>query len=136
MYVSLPIQVGGLLIRKAMQIDGPVLTQTDLYLLNPELEVNPILAGTSSTFQLQFNLSTGQTGGFNADARDRDLPFTAKDEPATLPRVAELIVISEISPWCTIIKNPQGVTINDLCNTITKECVCLLYYALPAEPDK
>jgi hypothetical protein len=102
-----------------------VLSQTDLYLLNPELDINPILSATSSAFQLQFNLSTGLTTGFNAEARDRDLPFTAKDEPATLPRVSELIVVTELSPWCTIIKNPQGVTLNDVCQAIWKEYVTL-----------
>ncbi|KAI0689825.1 hypothetical protein BC835DRAFT_1367198 [Cytidiella melzeri] len=100
---------------------GPVLAQTDLYLLNPELEINPILAGTSAAFQLQFNLATGLTTGFNAEARDRDLPFTAKDEPATLPRVSELIIVTELSPWCTIVKNPAGVTLNDVCQAVWKE---------------
>ena len=65
----------------------------------------------------------GQTTGFNASARDRDLPFTSKDEPATLPRVSEIIIISEYTPWCTIVKNPAGVTMNDICTNIWKECV-------------
>ena len=63
----------------------------------------------------------GQTAGFNAEARDRELPFTAKDEPATLPRVAELILITELSPWCTIVRNASGVTMNDVCSTVWKE---------------
>lgn len=66
---------------------------------------------------------TGQTGGFNADARDRDLPFTAKDEPATLPRVQQLVIITDMSPWCTIVKNENGVTMSDVCTKIWKECV-------------
>jgi hypothetical protein len=66
---------------------------------------------------------SGQTGGFNNNARDRDLTFTAKDEPATLPRVAQLMIITEISPWCTIIKNERGVTMGDVCTMIWKECV-------------
>lgn len=68
---------------------------------------------------------TGQTGGFNFESRDRDLPFTAKEEPATLPRVDTLIVITEISPWCTIVKNPNGVTLNDVCTTLWRECASL-----------
>ncbi|KIP07477.1 hypothetical protein PHLGIDRAFT_19157 [Phlebiopsis gigantea 11061_1 CR5-6] len=100
---------------------GPVLSQTDLYLLNTELELNPILTNSNAGFQLLFNLNTGQTTGFNAGARDRDLPFTSKDEPATLPRVSEIIIISEYTPWCTIVKNPAGVTMNDICTTIWKE---------------
>ncbi|KAJ7348896.1 hypothetical protein DFH08DRAFT_863726 [Mycena albidolilacea] len=100
---------------------GPVLSQTDLYLLNTELELNPILANANSDFHLVFNLITGQTGGFNPDARDRDLPFTAKEEPATLPRVQQLIIITEISPWCTIVKNERGVTMNDVCTAVWKD---------------
>jgi len=100
---------------------GPVLSQTDLYLLNTELELNPILANTHGSFHLVFNLITGQTGGFNPDQRDRDLQFTAKDEPATLPRVQQLIIITEISPWCTIVRNEAGVTMNDVCTKIWSE---------------
>ena len=40
--------------------DGPVLTQTDLYLLNTDLQVNPIIAHNGATnFHLVFNLATG-----------------------------------------------------------------------------
>ena len=38
-----------------------------------------------------------------------------------MPRVEELIVITEYSPWCTMIKNPQGVTLGDVCTTLYKE---------------
>ena len=40
-----------------------------------------------------------------------------------MPRVEELIIITELSPWCTIIKNPQGVTLGDVCQTLFKEYV-------------
>ncbi|GAW06675.1 hypothetical protein F5879DRAFT_973524 [Lentinula edodes] len=100
---------------------GPVLSQTDLYLLQSDLLLNPILAGSNSDFHLLFNIATGQTGGFNPDARDRDLAFTAKDEPATLPRVSQLIIITEISPWCTIVKNERGVNLGDVCSQIWKD---------------
>ncbi|KAI6151222.1 hypothetical protein BKA82DRAFT_1004060 [Pisolithus tinctorius] len=100
---------------------GPVLSQTDLYLLNTDLQLNPILQGTNPGFHLLFNLVTGSTGGFNPEARDRDLLFTQKDEPATLPRVTQLIIITELSPWCTIIHNERGVTMSDVCTAIWKE---------------
>jgi len=100
---------------------GPVLSQTDLYLLQTDLELNPILAGTHKSFHLVFSILTGLTSGFNQDARDRDLSFTAKDEPATLPRVAQLMIITEHSPWCTIVKNERGVTMNDVCQTVWKD---------------
>ncbi|KAJ3740485.1 hypothetical protein DFH05DRAFT_1508981 [Lentinula detonsa] len=100
---------------------GPVLSQTDLYLLQTDLQLNPILAGTNGDFHLLFNLATGQTGGFNPDSRDRDLAFTAKDEPATLPRVSQLIIITEISPWCTVVKNERGVNLVDVCTQIWKD---------------
>jgi len=101
---------------------GPVLSQTDLYLLGDvELELNPILSATFEPFQLVFNMAAGRPSGFNSEARDQDLPFTPKDEPATLPRVDQLIIITEISPWCTIVKNPGGVTLNDICTSLHKE---------------
>ncbi|TFK34909.1 hypothetical protein BDQ12DRAFT_689033 [Crucibulum laeve] len=99
---------------------GPVLSQTDLYLLQTDLEINPILTNSHS-FHLVFDLISGQTGGFNNDARDRDLPFTAKDEPATLPRVSQLIIITPLSPWCTIVKNENGVTMGDVCQSVWKD---------------
>ena len=46
------------MIFKTIQTDGPVLSQTDLYLLNTELELNPILEGQVAN-QLQFHLVTG-----------------------------------------------------------------------------
>ncbi|KAF7972982.1 hypothetical protein HWV62_10627 [Athelia sp. TMB] len=101
---------------------GPVLSQTDLYLLDTELDLNPIIAHNGATdFHLIFNLSTGMTGGFNQEARDRDLPFTQKDEPATLPRVSTLILITELSPWCTVVTNENGVTMSDVCTTLWKD---------------
>jgi len=100
---------------------GPVLSQTDLYLLNTELQLHPILQGTGGAFHLMFNLVTGSTGGFNPNARDQDIPFTAKDEPATLPRVTDLIIVTQLSPWCTMVHNPRGVTMSDVCTTIWKE---------------
>ena len=39
-----------------------------------------------------------------------------------MPRVEELIIITECSPWCTIIKNPQGVTLGDVVTMLFKEC--------------
>jgi len=88
---------------------------------NPELRLNPILTNSNPGFHLIFHLQTGSTSGFNPEARDRDVPFTAKDEPATLPRVQELVVICESSPWCTIVRNERGVTLQDVCTTIWKE---------------
>jgi len=100
---------------------GPVLTTTELYLLNTELQLNPILTNSNPGFHLIFHVHTGSTSGFNPEARDRDLPFSAKDEPATLPRVQELIIICDITPWCTIVRNERGVTLQDVCTTIWKE---------------
>ncbi|KAF9234501.1 hypothetical protein BU15DRAFT_78986 [Melanogaster broomeanus] len=98
---------------------GPVLSQTDLYLLNTELQLNPILQGTNKAFNLMFNIVPREVS--TQEARDRDIPFTAKDEPATLPRVTDLIIITELSPWCTMVHNPRGVTMSDVCTTIWKE---------------
>jgi len=97
---------------------GPVLSQTDLYLLNTELEINPIL--DKGPNQLQFHLVTGFATSVQRPA-DADGSIKGKDEPATLPRVSRLIVISRLSPWCTIITRETGVTIADVCSTIFKD---------------
>jgi len=98
---------------------GPVLTQTDLYLLNTELEINPILEGKGPN-QLQFHLVTGFATSISRPA-DADGSIMGKDEPATLPRVSRLVVISRLSPWCTIVSRDTGVTIADVCSTIYKD---------------
>lgn len=54
-----------------------------------------------------------------------------KDEPATLPRVTQIILISRFSPWCTIIKKDTGVTIGDICSAIYKECVRVACHQCP-----
>jgi len=100
---------------------GPVLSQTDLYLLQTDLELHPILLGKHPSFHLVFNIVDGNAGGFNQNSRDRDLSFAQKDEPATMPRVAQLIVITEHSPWCTIVKNERGVTMEDICTQVYKD---------------
>ncbi|KAG6826176.1 hypothetical protein H0H92_000823 [Tricholoma furcatifolium] len=93
---------------------GPVLSQTDLYLLRCDLELHPILLGKAS-FVLELSLISGQVGGYNPESRDRAVSFSQKDEPATLPRVKQLYVVTECSPWCTMITNENGVTLNDIC---------------------
>ncbi|KAG6332775.1 hypothetical protein ID866_6310 [Astraeus odoratus] len=98
------------------------LTDVHLYLLGTDLQLNPILQGANPSFHLLFNLVSGSTSGFNPEARDRDLSFTSeKDQPATLPRVTDLIIITELSPWCTIVHNDRGVTLSDVCTTIWKD---------------
>jgi len=98
---------------------GPVLSQTDLYLLNTELELNPILDNKGPN-QLQFHLVTGFATSISRPP-DADGSILGKDEPATLPRVSRLVVISRLSPWCTIITRETGVTIADVCSSIYKD---------------
>src|SRR6266566_7664990 len=45
----------------------------------------------------------GYTGGFNEQQTDRDHPFEQANQPATLPRVSVMHIITERSPWCTTI---------------------------------
>ncbi|KAF8528157.1 hypothetical protein BU17DRAFT_81390 [Hysterangium stoloniferum] len=90
---------------------GIILSRTDLYLLQAELEIHPVLHGTFSQ-SLIFNFVTGQSGLF--DPQGADLPFPQQDEPATLPRVEELILISELSPWCIKVVNRDGVTVENV----------------------
>jgi hypothetical protein len=121
--------------------DGPVISQTDLYLLKPNLQIHPILT-KSHNFILIFNLLTGAslvlanqisktsrllftregyTGGFNEQQTDRDHPFEQANQPATLPRVSVMHIVTERSPWCTTIRNESGVTLGDICGQMHKE---------------
>jgi hypothetical protein len=117
--------------------DGPVISQTDLYLLKPNLQIHPILT-KSHRFILIFNLLTGAslilanqisnsstcegyTGGFNEQQTDRDHPFDAANQPATLPRVSVMHIVTERSPWCTTVRNDSGVTLGDICGQMHKE---------------
>ncbi|KAI0046933.1 hypothetical protein FA95DRAFT_1559605 [Auriscalpium vulgare] len=99
---------------------GPVLSQTDLYLLKPTLQIHPILT-KQHPFILIFNILTGYTGGFNEQQTDHDHPFTQVHEPATLPRVQELYVVTERSPWCVHVRNDAGVTLGDICSQMHKD---------------
>jgi len=84
------------------------------------LELNPILTHSLKSFHLVFNLSNGTPGGFDNADPQKDLPFTQGDEPATIPRVEELYIISKLSPWVTTIKasNPKrGVSLQDIIAT-------------------
>ncbi|OCB84512.1 hypothetical protein A7U60_g8498 [Sanghuangporus baumii] len=92
-----------------------------LYLLNPKLELHPILTNSLKSFHLNFQLLSGRATGFNPEDRHRDLEFTAKNETATLPRVTELIIIARESPWCTVVKNQHGVTLGDICVQIWRD---------------
>ncbi|TRM55495.1 hypothetical protein BD626DRAFT_525371 [Schizophyllum amplum] len=100
---------------------GPVLSQTELYLLRPELELHPILTGSDGSFHLVMSLQTGVLGGFNASAAASDSEFVKKDEPATIPRVEQLYIISDLTPWCTTVRNESGVTLENICRTLFQQ---------------
>lgn len=42
-----------------------------------------------------------------------------------LPRVDQLYIISEFSPWCTTVKNEKGVTLMDVCSAVSQEYVII-----------
>jgi hypothetical protein len=76
-------------------------------------------------FYLTGITTTGQNRG-----PDGEPVIPGKDEPATLPRVKQLIIISKYSPWCTIVHNDEGVTIGNVCSTVYKQSVeflCCLF---------
>ena len=56
------LDYGAQLLTLSAPTDGPVLSQTELYLLRPELELHPILTGSDGSFHLVMNM---QTGAFN-----------------------------------------------------------------------
>jgi hypothetical protein len=46
--------------------DGPVLSTTELYLLQTELQLNPILTNSNPAFHLIFHLQTGKPVRFGS----------------------------------------------------------------------
>jgi len=96
---------------------GPVLSQTDIYLLGATLIVNPLLLQLSnSSHHIQFNIQTG-VSSLIATSNPGDLQeVTAEhyEQPAVLPRCTVIHVITRHSPWCLTVENEQGVTVRDL----------------------
>ncbi|KAG8905860.1 hypothetical protein FRB99_008071 [Tulasnella sp. 403] len=100
---------------------GPVLTTTDLYLLNCPLAIHPILTHSFGGFHLILNLASGHAGGYDPGNKDQDLELAHGNEPATIPRVQEVHIISKLTPWHTHIRNPGGVTVADVCTALGKQ---------------
>ncbi|TFK25751.1 hypothetical protein FA15DRAFT_668089 [Coprinopsis marcescibilis] len=100
---------------------GPALTQTDLYLLDIPLELHPVFRRADPKFILHFDLTNGQTIGYDPSDPSVTLTMTQKDHPATLPRVCQVIIITKNSPWCTIVTNDSGVTVQDICIKLWQE---------------
>lgn len=67
--------------------------------------------------------AVGNASGLNPSTREQEIAWTSRDEPATLPRVTQLYILTQESPWCTIVKSENGVTMGDVCQTVWKECV-------------
>jgi len=99
---------------------GPVVSQTDLYLLKPKMLLNPILT-REAAFSIVFDIASGSVTGFNDQSAERDYPFTQGTEPATLPRLQEVHIISPESPWCTTVRNDNGVTLQDIFTQLWKD---------------
>ncbi|KIJ31806.1 hypothetical protein M422DRAFT_36080 [Sphaerobolus stellatus SS14] len=91
---------------------GPVLTRTDLLLLEPELEIHPLLAGFARE-NFVFNIVSGQSEMVDL-ATGEQLPFPQRRQFATIPRVEELVIVSRSTPWVTIIKNAGGVLVENV----------------------
>lgn len=139
-----------------MPLGSPVLSENDIYLLETELEVNPILSIDREKYRLAYlmfdlvngafqrsssidwrfsshgrllesgshsNLATLRhfLSGATLDKSVKLQGIPGKDEPATLPRVSELVVLSRDSPWTTTIRNEKGVTVGDVWIGIFKD---------------
>jgi len=100
---------------------GPVLTQTDLYLLKVPLELHPLLSH-KHRLTLGFDFTTGNS--YLADGDGGQQVFSCKEEPATVPRVTEIIIVTERSPWCTIVHagDPAvGITLDDVFSALYRD---------------
>jgi len=101
---------------------GPVLTQTDLYILRQPIELNPILRRDGGAVQLHFSVSGPNLEAALPDGTPVDVA-TVREEPATLPRVTQMYIICRASPWCTLVKNDNGVTVGDFLTQLVKDYV-------------
>ncbi|EJD49056.1 hypothetical protein AURDEDRAFT_112768 [Auricularia subglabra TFB-10046 SS5] len=98
----------------------PVLPQLQLYQLRAQLRVHPILERKRGDFHLSFNLRTGEAGGFNNARQPLELG-ALREAPATHPRVQQLYLVTDKSPWYVPVHNAAGITVGDIINAIAKE---------------
>lgn len=120
-----------------------MLPQLQLYQLRAQLRINPILERKTKDFNLTFDVRTGafradrssssrcpqmltrasgEAGGLTAGRLPVELAGH-RMEPATHPRVQQLYLITNRSPWYTLIENKDGVTVGDVFNQVTLEYV-------------
>ncbi|KAH7102685.1 hypothetical protein BKA62DRAFT_97973 [Auriculariales sp. MPI-PUGE-AT-0066] len=99
---------------------GPALPPLHLYQLKAPLKIHPCLTALGKGPSLMFNLRTGECA---AMAEDRQLVelHGIRREPATHPRVQQLYLIMDRSPWFTLCENEEGVTIGDIINAVARD---------------
>ncbi|KZV84876.1 hypothetical protein EXIGLDRAFT_676680 [Exidia glandulosa HHB12029] len=100
---------------------GPVLPQQMLYQLRATLRIHPVLEGKRKDFHLAFDIRTGEAGALNNNSNVRSAQELGplRDAPATHPRVEQLYLITNKSPWYTLVENKKGVTVGDVISQIT-----------------
>lgn len=96
-------------------VDGPVLKQTDLFLLGANLTINPVLAGEHPDIKINFNVATGDISANHPKHEDEDVAWEPyQEQPAIIPRCTTVYIICRQTPWCIPIENRTGVTIKDV----------------------
>ncbi|CCA70575.1 hypothetical protein PIIN_04512 [Serendipita indica DSM 11827] len=94
---------------------GPVMKQTDIFLLGVTLTVNPVLTGDHPDIRINFNVSTGDITAQNPKDDKEEPPWEPyQEQPAVLPRCTTLYIICRQTPWCIHIENRTGVTVKDV----------------------
>ncbi|KAG8798139.1 hypothetical protein FRB91_006970 [Serendipita sp. 411] len=90
---------------------GPVMKQTDLYLLGAALTINPILSGDHPDVKISFNVASGEIAATNPKT-DEELEWAPfQEQPAVLPRCTTLYILCKQTPWCIHVENRTGVTV-------------------------
>lgn len=115
-----------------------MLPQLQLYQLRAQLRVHPVLERKRKDFNFVFNIKSGafravaarrlawliaragEAGGMS-DSRASVPLGPMADAPATHPRVQQLYIITDKSPWYTLVENKDGVTVGDVINRTTVE---------------
>jgi len=98
-----------------MQSDGPVLKQTDIFLLGATLTINPLLTGEHPDIKINFNVATGDIAANHPKDEDQDVAWEPyQEQPAVLPRCTTLYILCRQTPWCIPVENRTGVTVKDV----------------------
>ncbi|EJU05864.1 hypothetical protein DACRYDRAFT_20211 [Dacryopinax primogenitus] len=99
---------------------GPILEPVELFALgeNVKVRLNPCLTGEDKKkHDFVYDVSDGR-----AMSQEETIAVQKYyDEPATLPRLFQVVIYTRLAPWVTIVRasaHDRGVTVGDCCESL------------------